>query len=155
MEDVIIRPFEPKDAEAFIMLGKWLQENSDFADRGFDQAKVFRLFVTVVENPDYFGIMVEKDGEVIGALFGLVQEYYFSRKKFALDLGFGLLPDHRHLAKTVLPRIIRAFESWAKRAGAVEVAISTSTMAHGEKLEAGLHQLGYTTVGFTVKKRFL
>ena len=154
MEDVVIRRFEPteKDARAFVGLGQWLQENSDFADCGFDKAKVLHLFVTVVENPKYIGLMVEKNDEVIGALFGFVQEYYFSHEKFALDMGFGILPDHRHLAKTVLPRLITKFEEWAKENGARETCLSTSTLAHGEKLESALHQFGYRTVGFTVKK---
>ena len=151
--EVVIREFEPKDAEAFIGLGKWLQENSDYKECGFDPAKVFMLFVAVIENPDYFGVMVEENGEIIGAFFGMVQEYYFSRNRFASDLGFGLLPAHRHLAKTVLPRMTDAFEKWAKSVGSMEISISTSSMAHGDKLMSLLNSIGYKTVGFGVKKR--
>ena len=153
MEGVAIRPFEPKDAKAFIGLGKWLQENSNYKECGFSEEKVFLLFVQVIEDPNYFGIVVEKNDEVIGALFGVVQEYYFSDKRFASDLGFGILPDHRHLAKTVLPRMMDAFEKWAKDVGAMEVTVATSSMAHGDKLLSLFNSIGYKTVGFGVKKR--
>jgi len=154
-ENVIIRPFEPRDAEAFVRMGHWLQENSDFKDCGFDPRKVFELFVRVVENPDsMFGVFAELDGEIIGIFFGYAQEYYFSRKKMAGDMAFMLYPKYRHLSKDVLPRMFDLFEQWAKSVGAMEVVIGTSTMAHGKKLEPFANELGYKTVGFTAKKRF-
>jgi len=153
MDNIVVRPFEKKDGRAFVGLGKWLQENSDFAGCGFDQDKVVSLFVTIIEDPDYVGFIVEKDDEVVGALFGDIQEYYFSHERFARDMAFGILPEYRYLAKTVLPRLISAFEAWAIERGAVETCLATSTLAHGDKLEKKLHEYGYRTVGFTVKKK--
>jgi hypothetical protein len=138
---------------AFVGLGKWMAENTNYRGCGFDEKKVLGLFVAVIEDPNYFGIIVEKDNEVIGAFFGMAQEYYFSRKKLALDLGFGILPKYRYLARIILPRMTEMFEDWAKSVGVVETVIATSSMAHGDKLESLLNSLDYQTVGFTTKKR--
>lgn len=155
MEDgFVVRRLELKDALAFVGLGKFLQSNSDFASCGFDEEKVLHLFFRIIEDENYFGAVLEKDEEVVGAILGFIQEYFFSHEKIASDLACGILPAHRYMAGAALPRMIALFEEWSKSMGAMEVCLSTSTKAHGNKYEKMLHGFGYETVGFNAKKRF-
>jgi hypothetical protein len=154
-QQITIRDFTDADINAFIGLGKYLQENGNYADCGFDIRKVVTLFAQIRTNPEsYFGVIAEaEDGTVVGAFMAVMQDYYFSNERFAMDLGFGLLPDYRQSAQQVMAEMIDKYEAWAKERGAHEVMISTSAGMHGNKLLPFLNSIEFNTVGFIAKKR--
>ena len=157
MSELTVREFRDGDEQAFLMMGRWLQENSHFKDCGFSVSKMLMIFANLVtKNPDYFGVIVEtEDGQPAGCMIANLQEYFFSREKIATDLSFGLLPEpeFRKQAGKIMPEIFARYEAWARASGAIEVAAGTSTGAHGNKLQAFLNSIGYQTVGFNTKKR--
>jgi hypothetical protein len=152
-----IRPFERKDAEGFLKLGRFLHGVGHYKTTEFDVPKVLWLFTQVaLGNPDYWGKIVESDtGEIVGCFVGQATPYYFSHQKIASDLCFGLLPGHRATASGVMFELIAGFEAWAKEIGAFETCIATSAGGNGPRLEPFLNSLGYETVGFTTKKRII
>jgi len=151
-----VRDFKDDDINAFIGMGKFLQQNGNFSECGFSLEKTVMLFTQVMVSPDYFGVIVEADdGKSVGCFVAMIQEYYFSDKKLAVDLCFGIFPDYRENAKEAMKEMLERYEQWAKKVGVIEVTASTSTGLHGDKLEKYLNASGYKTVGFTTKKRIL
>ena len=123
----------------------------------FYTGKMLAIFANIVmHNPDYFGvIVVTDDGRPAGCMIAVLQEYFFSKRKVTTDLSFGLLPDKefRDEAAEIMSEVFAKYEKWARRAGAMEAALGTSTGSHGEKLQGFLESIGYTLVGFNMKKR--
>jgi len=155
MGEITVREFRKTDGEGFLALGRFLQENGNYKNCGFNPLKVLLLFTYLVEkNPDYFGVIAEtEEGRIVGAFVGRLENYYFSDEKIASDLCFGLMPGFRDTSKEVMTEMISRFEQWAIDAGALEASISPSVGMHGNKLEPFLNETGYTTVGFSTKKR--
>jgi len=151
---ISIRSFNDDDIEAFIGLGMFLQKNGNFADCGFNPAKVVALFTHIRLNPDYFGVAaVTEDDLIVGAFLASMQDYYFSDNRLAMDMAFGLLPGYREESQKILTEMLERYESWAKERGAMEIMVTTSTGMHGDKLLPFVNSLGFETVGFNTKKR--
>jgi len=154
MSNLTVRDFKDQDAISFLGMGEYLQKGGNYKHCGFDPVRVMALFAQIMKNPEYFGVIAEsEDGKPVGCFVANLQPYYFSDKKIAFDLCFGILPDYRDSAAATIATMLEKYEAWAKEMGAVEATVSTSAGMHGDKLEGYLNGVGYNTVGFTTKKR--
>ena len=152
-----VGPFVDSDADDFVRMAHWMQSNSNYEDCGFEVRKVLWMFSRIMNDPRAFGVVIRTDeGRIVGGFLGELTEYYFSNELIASDTAFMILPEYRTDPKEtqqLLREMLAHFEQWAKDAGAMEVNIATSSGIHGDRLEPFLHAEGYTTVGFSTKKR--
>lgn len=126
-------------------------EHGAFVGVGFDTEKVLRLFNWYMTHPDTNFAMVLEDEEhgVVGALFGYITEYYFSRDKIACDLAWYVSPEFRGNMGSL--KLLQGFQDWAKERGAMEVRIGISSRISPERTAKALEFCGYTFVGSNYK----
>ena len=151
---VTIRPYEDRDFIQCEKISREFQENSVFADSGWDTDKFNILSSQAIDpNSSVFAFVSEMDGIIIGAFVGYVSEYFFSRKNISQDLIVIVLPEYRSYSYECISRMLSAFESWSKHNNAVEICIGSSTALDNDNYKNFLEGNGYKDVGFIAKKR--
>lgn len=105
-------------------------------------AEQFRLSMTV---PDAHLLLAVRDGTVLGAMFGVIREPYFTRERVAYDMAWFMLRSERGSSLAV--RLLREFEKWAAKRGAKAVMLGQSTGVDIERTTRLYERLGYATVG--------
>lgn len=123
----MIRKATPEDIPAILELGHLMHLESRFKALPYSRKKVAHIFAQLIEGKG-FAMVVEKDGELIGAMGAIVMELWFSTAKAAQDFGLFIHPDHRGGLHAV--RLLKAYEAWAKEGGAyaAEMGINTGVM---------------------------
>ena len=110
---------EPKDFEWLKEVSIEHHEESDWSEVEYSKEKCEKHIRTSTNDPNYFGIIIEKDDEKIGFMAGRLLEYYFSREKYARQLDIYVVPLHRNGMAGIF--MMRKFIEWAKMNGALEV----------------------------------
>jgi GNAT superfamily N-acetyltransferase len=101
------------------------------AKRFSEELKLFEFspfkaynFIEEARMPDsntFIILMTTEEGEVVGALGGVVTDTVFSFDRIALEVGWYVEPEHRG-SLTAL-RMVRSFEHWARSRGATMVVM--------------------------------
>lgn len=65
-----------------------------------------------IENSNTTLLVLEEDGEVVGAIVGLLNEMYMSQTIIATELAWFVSKDYRGKKGSIL--LLRTFEKWAK-----------------------------------------
>ena len=110
---------EPKDFEWLKEVAIEHHEESDWSEVEYSKEKCEKHIRTSTNDPNYFGIIIEKDDEKIGFMAGRLLEYYFSHEKYARQLDIYVVPTHRNGMAGIF--MMRKFIEWAKMNGALEV----------------------------------
>ena len=134
-------------------LGRWMQKNSIYKNCDWSSDKIHSLLVNCVEkqNP-VFGLVVEKDDEIVGFLMAFLTEYWFSKKKIANEQVVVFKEDHRDgIAKPIIEMLIE-FEKWAKKHGAQEINMGIVSGIAGSGYSKLLTRYGLKEVGQIYKK---
>lgn len=84
-------------------------------------------------------LVVERDGQIVGAFAGLATEHFACDVLQACDIGLFVAPDHR--GSTTGARLIRAYLEWAEGIQA-EPSISINTGVSVERTGLLLQSLG-------------
>ena len=113
------RFFEPNDLEWLINISKKHHEESDWSEVKYSEEKCDKYIRAATNDPNYFGIIAEKDEERIGFMAGRLLEYYFSHEKYARQVDIYVDPTHRNGMAGIF--MMRKFIEWAKMKGALEV----------------------------------
>ena len=116
---MIWRFFEPNDLEWLVNVSKKHHEESDWSEVEYSEDKVKGYIDTALKDPNYFAIVVEKDGEKIGFMVGRLLEYSFSHEKFARELDLYVVPSKRKGMSGIF--MMKKFMEWAKINNAIEV----------------------------------
>lgn len=86
--------------------------------------------------------VAEIDGKVVGAIVGMMSQFWFSRKtKLAAELAWWVKAEHRK--GTVGIRLLTTFEEWAKENGATVVSLSDLKVADIYPAGELYEKLGY------------
>lgn len=72
-------------------------------------------FMQGITDPNFFFLVAEERGEVVGLLVGCANAPLFSKTRTAVELGFYMHPDYRD-ARSAL-KMMNEFEKWAKSQG--------------------------------------
>ena len=110
---------EPKDFEWIQKFSREHHEESDWSEVEYDKEKCDKYIRAATNDPNYFGIIAEKDEERIGFMSGRLLEYYFSREIYARQIDLYVIPTHRTVMAGIF--MMRKFIEWAKMKGALEV----------------------------------
>ena len=113
------RFLEPKDLKWLKEVSKEHHEESDWSEVEYSEGKVEKYIRAAISDPNYFGIIIEKDEEKIGFMAGLLLEYRFSHAKFARELDLYVVPTKRNGMAGIF--MMRKFIEWAKLNKALEV----------------------------------
>ena len=153
-----IRLAEHADVEAVVELGAMLHaESPTYSPYPYSRQKaraVARSCIGSLLSPpaDSVLFVADEGGEVIGMLGGYLTEGLFvDGMLIASDYTFFVRPDRR--GTMVAPRLLIAFEQWAKGMGATHIYPSVSTRIDDERIVAFYAAMGYQHTGHNLAKR--
>jgi GNAT superfamily N-acetyltransferase len=126
-------------------------ESPRFASIPYDDGHALAVVHSLIGAERGAVFVLERDGAAVGMLLGIAAPHLFSPQLLASDLALFILPTHRKGRAAVA--LIRAFEDWARRIGAVEVALGVSTGVHPEATVRLFERLGYVPVSYGTLKR--
>ncbi len=153
-----IRLAEHADVEAVVELGAMLHaESPTYRPYTYSRQKaraVARSCIGSLLAPpaDSVLFVADEGGEVIGMLGGYLTEGLFvDGMLIASDYTFFVRPDRR--GTMAAPRLLIAFEQWAKGMGATHIYPSVSTRIDDERIVAFYAAMGYQHTGHNLAKR--
>jgi GNAT superfamily N-acetyltransferase len=130
------------DIPLLVDLAREMHAESNFAPMNFD-GEVFAATLNRLIEADQFALVAEIDGEIVGAMIGMLSQSWFGKDWMATDMGLFVRRDSR--GGMTAPRLIRSFVCWAQAAGARQVRPGVSTGAtNAERLYEGM---GFTRAG--------
>lgn len=144
---MLIRPIEQKDVERLIeLVQRMLEEGSSHKNVPFD-APVIRgwLYAAIEKSDDFFCMVAEQNGEVIGGMLGCKVQYTFSFAQKASELGLYIAKEHR--GRFAAPRLIKAFEKWARDQGCVSVHVGVTVGINNDCATGIYKRMGFHTQG--------
>lgn len=139
------------DTSALVRLGRAMHDESPrFRARQFDEVKALAVSRNVISSPSGCAIVAEKEGEIIGMVGAFVFEHFFGQDKIVSDYVVYVSPGHR--GGTLMVRMVKLLEAWAREVGAVELSLGVSTEVEAERTVRLYEQMGYRQSGFSVLK---
>jgi hypothetical protein len=140
----MIRPATIADIDPIVEMARPFLDYSMFADHTqINDDDLIQALCNLLDN----GIILvaEKDSKIIGALCGMMSQFWFSPKtKVAIELGWWIQEEHRSGMSAV--RLLNAFEDWAKNMGASVVSLSDLRVADDYPAGKLFNKLGYSVV---------
>lgn len=128
------------------LMSRMHQESPRFRQFEFDGASVLQL----IQSPDVYCVMYQRDGEIIGFFIGVASPFWFGRQWAGYDLALYIVPEHRGGMAAV--RMISAFEQWCKHKGCVTVNVGSSAEISTDLALRLYQRLGYESTGFVAHK---
>lgn len=101
-------------------------------------------------NPGLVLLVAERGGEIVGYLFGVVSEHYFSDALYAASISLYVAPEAR--GGRAAFRLLQRFEAEARARGAGQIQLGASVDAFAPAALRLYRALGYTVVGTLVVK---
>lgn len=146
-----IRNMITEDTDMLVEHGRMMHAESSFKDLPFSKNKCAALAREILVSPEYYCRMVEYKGDFRGFFVGFVTDYYFCHELIAEDLLLYVPPTLRGgVAAKIL---IKDFEEWAEKKGAVYTCLGTTTGVKEEKTVGFYSKLGYHHKGTLMQKR--
>lgn len=141
-----IRLGDIPDMEAICELARELLEQSVYDGIEPDPQKFKMLAANMMGDKTSRVILVVDDQDKPqGILLGLVEEYFFSRRRYGTDLAIYVREGFRHLA----PRMVREFIHWAEskpRVDRIMLGVS-SGIGDLDRIGRMYNQLGLSNIG--------
>jgi GNAT superfamily N-acetyltransferase len=128
-------------------LARAMRDEGSFKSNSWNPTKLEAM----LESPDVFCALIKDDQhQYYGGIIGMVSEQFFGNDIIACDLGLFILPSKR--GTSAAPRLIQAFEHWAKERGATEIHLGQTTGVEVDRTRRLYEAMGYEVVGFNAKK---
>ena len=153
--DFYLRRFRKIDTERCVDILYWLHQNSRYKTFTFNRNKVATYFQASLENTShiYCNLVIHKDTkEIIGYLHGFIDKPYFSDSLQAGDFTLIIMPEYRRCAPKALPKLMDAYETWAKNKGAHEIMMGATTGSDSPAYRKFLEKRGYSPTGYAATK---
>ena len=147
-----IRKAEEKDIPSILVLGRRMHaESPRFSSFAFNPDKCADLCRNLITSPMGRVFVAEKEKEILGVFAGFVAEHFFSDELTASDVAVYVLPEYRNGMAFI--RMLQAFEdSVTPDNGSIEVTLGISTEINPEKTRRLYACMGYSNVGFTMRR---
>jgi GNAT superfamily N-acetyltransferase len=147
-----IREMTQGDLHYAVQLAADMHQESWFRDFDFDAAKALSIWDRKVSQPDRWCLLVaEDDNKIVGIFAGITFEHFFGNQTASCDLILYVDPAHR--GGSAAPRLIKAYEEWARSVGVVEIQIGVSTGVNTERTARLFEKLGFGDRAYIFKKR--
>lgn len=142
-----IRPATAADLDAMVALAESMHmESPRFRGFRFLPARLRATLESLLDKPHGCLLVVEQNGEIVGAFAGLVVPHFSLDVLQACDLGLFMAPQHR--GGTAAVRLVNAYLKWAKDIGA-EASIGINTGVQPHRTERLLASMGAEQTGTT------
>jgi len=140
---------EPMDLPVIAEMGMAMAaESPKFRQLGYDPEKAEDVFERLMVNDSLWVAIVE--GEVVGAIGGVVTPYWWGSASYGLDMFNYLMPEHR--GGLLGARLVRTLEAWAAEQGAQEMIMGVSSGIHPERTGELYQRLGYEQTAVAYSK---
>lgn len=141
----MIRPIEERDIPSLVELGAEMHAESSFADVPFDRQLAENMAWHCLHNADWFGVVAEHDGRIIGMFVGNAGPFYFSTTQAGFDKVWYVRPGSRSSVHGV--RLLQAFLRWCRERGVTSARIGVSTGINIARTDRLMQRLGFAVVG--------
>ena len=146
----MIRLIEKKDIPSLVLIAKDMHGESVYSHLDFSVESVVELCEFIIDNPEtQLGLVVIKDGSVVGFAGGFVCRHTFGNDLTSGDYGIYLNKEHRKGMAGV--KLIKSYTSWALSKGVKEPMLGISAGINDDRAGRLYTRLGYKTK-FTVYK---
>ena len=115
-----IRTATPDDVFDILILAKEFSKEAPQSHK-WNKEKTEQFILSALQNTNMTIFVIDVDGEIEGALVGLLSELYMSYTVQATELAWFVSKDYR--GKPASLKLIKAFEKWAKESGANQVGM--------------------------------
>lgn len=147
-----VRHPNPGDWKQVLELAEAMHAESWFAEFDFDPSKVQQIFETLLEKPDWLGIVAENmAGELVGFFAAAEVEHFFGRDRYACDLVHYIKPAYR--GGLAARRFVKVYEAWCRIRGVREIHVGVSTGRNPERIEKFYQRLGYHSPAVGLRKK--
>lgn len=133
-----IRTATEDDVFNLLILGKEFSREAPKSHK-WNKDKTEQFFLSSFLNPNMEIFVIDVDGEIEGALVGLLSELWLSHTVQATELAWFVSKEYR--GKPASIRLMKAFEKWAKESGATQVGMGD--IEGVSSLEKVYNRLGY------------
>lgn len=138
----MIRKATAKDLQAIIEMGYRLCDRTPQAKVDRDRQAIAQTITHCMNSSLGCCFVSERDGRLTGVIVGVAQQYWFSRKRQAVDLMF----TSEHPGDGL--QLLRKFVDWAWAApGVVEVTMAQSSGIEVERTGVLFERVGFHRVG--------
>lgn len=141
----VIREMHIHDMPRIIEIAKSLHKESNFCDIPFCDEKVRMQLVKAINSPAHYTVVFERNDNLVGGFWAVLQEFYFSRSLLASDMALFVEEDKRGLFP--IHRVIVHFRSWAKEHGVHRISVSQSTGIETERFSQLFSRMGFELAG--------
>lgn len=145
MARVSVREATFDDLVALIDMGEAMARTSNFRHLRFDGRQFGEFLVSLIVGPQSVVLVSEQDGEVTGAVLGMVTRSMIGPDHMASDLSFFVRPEHR--ASRAGVALLRRFIKWAVDAGAKRISMGNSAGMDDERYVKLLSRYGFDRAG--------
>jgi GNAT superfamily N-acetyltransferase len=132
------------DIPAIIKIGQLIIDASQTYSMPVDKDKASYMLRRAISDRQMALFVAERAGKVVGFFIGLMDEHWFSKERYATDVGFCVLPEHADQGVWLLRRFMR----WAKGAGVSSIQLGLSTGMDADGRTGQMYQAhGLSKVG--------
>tara|TARA_R100001480_G_scaffold142216_2_gene139677 strand:+ start:445 stop:894 length:450 start_codon:yes stop_codon:yes gene_type:complete len=147
MSKSLVREASIEDTFDILILAKEFSKEAPETHK-WNKDKTEKFILTAIESPNATVIVFEDDGEIVGAIVGLLNEMYMSQTMVATELAWFVSKDYRGKKGSIL--LVKTFEEWARKNNADYVCMGD---IHGIiSLENLYGRLGYLKCETTYMK---
>jgi len=144
-----LRAATQDDVQAMVALGRSVHAESRFANLPYDDGKLSRALVRLVELQErgsHCVLLVEnREGALIGGFIGALESYFFTSAVSANSILIWV--DRAYRGSAAALRLIGAFRDWAKGKGAIEVCVLVASGVTIGRTDRFLQRLGFCQTG--------
>ncbi len=139
------------DLFPLVELGAQFHAESSYKNTEFDPIVFAEFLQKALSGGDFFAVVMEKSGAIVGTMIGMVAPFFFSKQIRATDIMLYVLPSFRGGSGAF--QMEKLFTSWASGHGAVVPKIlGVSTGIKLEKTHAFYGRMGYSCIGYIFAK---
>jgi hypothetical protein len=149
----MIRRATPDDVPALVALGRALHAESAYCFLPFDTAKVTATAQALIAGGGY--VALAEDASIWGMFAGTLNEYWFSRARYAADLCLYLRPERRNTraGARAIAAFVTGFRAWASARGAAELTLAVTTGIHTDATARLFERFGLQRAGVLHARR--
>lgn len=114
-QDSRIREATQEDIFDILVLAREFSREAPKSHK-WDKDKTEQFVLSAIQNTNMGVFVIDVDGEIQGALIGLLSEFYMSHKTIASELAWFVSKDFRGTVSSI--KLVKHFEKWAKSNGA-------------------------------------
>lgn len=141
----MIRPMMPKDVFAVSDLAEKMHAESKYKNINFDKKKLTTRFLHAMASLALVGFVDDKESNIVGAVIGVLDTFYFGNDYLVVGRGFYVLPEFRK-SKTGV-KLLRAYIAAGKDIGVKEITLDNSGANDPNALDLLYKKVGFEKIG--------